>query len=73
MTESEELMVNVAAAINNLSFYQEESSVLRHSQLSIAECKSGNTDGDQCGNEKKLFPAFLIFPPFLSLVFHSLQ
>ncbi|XP_035534132.1 armadillo repeat-containing protein 2 [Morone saxatilis] len=34
---SEELLVNVAATINNLSFYQEESSVLRHSQLAIAE------------------------------------
>ncbi|XP_036941778.1 armadillo repeat-containing protein 2 [Acanthopagrus latus] len=35
--ESEELLVNVAATINNLSFYQEESSVLRHSQLAIAK------------------------------------
>ncbi|XP_051265763.1 armadillo repeat-containing protein 2 isoform X2 [Dicentrarchus labrax] len=34
---SEELLVNVAATINNLSFYQEESSVLRHSQLAIAK------------------------------------
>ncbi|XP_053193106.1 armadillo repeat-containing protein 2 [Scomber japonicus] len=35
--ESEELLVNVAATINNLSFYQEESSVLRHSQLIMAK------------------------------------
>ncbi|XP_044024408.1 armadillo repeat-containing protein 2 isoform X2 [Siniperca chuatsi] len=35
--ESEELLVNVAATINNLSFYQEESSVLRQSQLTIAK------------------------------------
>ncbi|KAM9339239.1 armadillo repeat-containing protein 2 [Symphorus nematophorus] len=35
--ESEELLVNVAATINNLSYYQEESSVLRHSQLTIAK------------------------------------
>ncbi|KAI4801669.1 hypothetical protein KUCAC02_019547 [Chaenocephalus aceratus] len=35
--ESEELMVNVAATINNLSFYQEESSALRRSQLTIAK------------------------------------
>lgn len=38
--ESEELMVNVAATINNLSFYQEESSALRRSQLTIAKCKT---------------------------------
>ncbi|KAK5852891.1 hypothetical protein PBY51_006726 [Eleginops maclovinus] len=35
--ESEELMVNVAATINNLSFYQEENSALRRSQLNIAK------------------------------------
>uniref|UniRef100_UPI0037E8EB97 armadillo repeat-containing protein 2 n=1 Tax=Semicossyphus pulcher TaxID=241346 RepID=UPI0037E8EB97 len=35
--ESEELLVNVAATINNLSFYQEESSVLRHNRLTIAK------------------------------------
>ncbi|XP_034554990.1 armadillo repeat-containing protein 2 isoform X2 [Notolabrus celidotus] len=35
--ESEELLVNVAATINNLSFYQEESSVLTHNQLSISK------------------------------------
>ncbi|XP_039980838.1 armadillo repeat-containing protein 2 [Xiphias gladius] len=35
--ESEELLVNVAATINNLSFYQEESSAIRHSQLTIAK------------------------------------
>ncbi|XP_075869716.1 armadillo repeat-containing protein 2 isoform X2 [Nelusetta ayraudi] len=34
--ESEELMVNVAAALNNLSFYQAESAALRSSQLAIA-------------------------------------
>ncbi|MEQ2259328.1 hypothetical protein XENORESO_009964, partial [Xenotaenia resolanae] len=33
--ESEELLVNVAAAINNLSFYQEENSEIRHNQLII--------------------------------------
>ncbi len=38
--ESEELLVNVAATVNNLSFYQEESSVLRHSQLAIAKCET---------------------------------
>ncbi|KAM6906404.1 armadillo repeat-containing protein 2 [Lycodopsis pacificus] len=35
--ESEELLVNVAATINNLSFYQEESSVFRRSQLTVAK------------------------------------
>ncbi|XP_034756286.1 armadillo repeat-containing protein 2 [Etheostoma cragini] len=35
--ESDELLVNVAATINNLSFYQEESSVLRRSRLTIAK------------------------------------
>ncbi|XP_054474521.1 armadillo repeat-containing protein 2 [Anoplopoma fimbria] len=35
--ESEELMVNVAATINNLSFYQEDSSVFRRSQLTMAK------------------------------------
>ncbi|XP_068432558.1 armadillo repeat-containing protein 2 isoform X2 [Clinocottus analis] len=35
--ESEELLVNVAATINNLSFYQEESSVFRRSQLTMAK------------------------------------
>ncbi|XP_041660456.1 armadillo repeat-containing protein 2 isoform X2 [Cheilinus undulatus] len=35
--ESEELLVNVAATINNLSYYQEENSVLRHHQLTIAK------------------------------------
>nr|XP_046228284.1 armadillo repeat-containing protein 2 [Scatophagus argus]XP_046228285.1 armadillo repeat-containing protein 2 [Scatophagus argus]XP_046228286.1 armadillo repeat-containing protein 2 [Scatophagus argus] len=35
--ESEELLVNVATTINNLSFYQDESSVLRHSQLTISK------------------------------------
>lgn len=34
--ESEELLINVAATINNLSFYQ-ESSVLRHNGLTIAK------------------------------------
>uniref|UniRef100_A0A3Q1IBS8 Uncharacterized protein n=1 Tax=Anabas testudineus TaxID=64144 RepID=A0A3Q1IBS8_ANATE len=34
--KSEELLVNVAATINNLSFYQEDSSAIRHSQLTIA-------------------------------------
>ncbi|XP_028997141.1 armadillo repeat-containing protein 2 isoform X2 [Betta splendens] len=35
--ESEELLVNVAATINNLSFYQDDSSAISHSQLSIAQ------------------------------------
>ncbi|CAJ1078131.1 armadillo repeat-containing protein 2 isoform X2 [Xyrichtys novacula] len=35
--ESEELLVNVAATINNLSYYQKESSVLEHNQLTIAK------------------------------------
>ncbi|KAM6992497.1 armadillo repeat-containing protein 2 [Tautogolabrus adspersus] len=35
--ESEELLVNVAATINNLSFYQEGNSVLTHNQLTIAK------------------------------------
>ncbi|XP_071335488.1 armadillo repeat-containing protein 2 isoform X2 [Trachinotus anak] len=35
--ESEELLVNVAATINNLSFYQEKSSAIRHSELIIAK------------------------------------
>nr|XP_040017316.1 armadillo repeat-containing protein 2 isoform X2 [Gasterosteus aculeatus aculeatus] len=35
--ESEELLVNVAATINNLSFYREDSSVLRRSQLPMAK------------------------------------
>ncbi|KAK5598999.1 hypothetical protein CRENBAI_000466 [Crenichthys baileyi] len=35
--ESEELLVNVAAAINNLSFYQEENSEIRYNQLIIAK------------------------------------
>uniref|UniRef100_A0A4W6CKD2 Armadillo repeat containing 2 n=1 Tax=Lates calcarifer TaxID=8187 RepID=A0A4W6CKD2_LATCA len=34
--KSEELLVNVAATINNLSFYQEESSAIRHSRLTIS-------------------------------------
>ncbi|XP_028253643.1 armadillo repeat-containing protein 2 [Parambassis ranga] len=35
--ESEELLVNVAATINNLSFYQEESSAIKHNQLIISK------------------------------------
>ncbi|XP_019750549.1 armadillo repeat-containing protein 2 isoform X3 [Hippocampus comes] len=35
--ESEELTVNVAAAINNLTFYRKESAMLRRSQLAIAQ------------------------------------
>ncbi|XP_077366233.1 armadillo repeat-containing protein 2 isoform X2 [Festucalex cinctus] len=35
--ENEELTVNVAAAINNLTFYRKESAVLRRSQLAIAQ------------------------------------
>ncbi|XP_020488562.2 armadillo repeat-containing protein 2 isoform X1 [Labrus bergylta] len=35
--ESEELLVNVAATINNLSFYQEGNSVLTHNQLTLSK------------------------------------
>ncbi|XP_012722740.2 armadillo repeat-containing protein 2 [Fundulus heteroclitus] len=35
--ESEELLVNAAAAINNLSYYQEENSEIRHNQLTVAK------------------------------------
>ncbi|XP_041831146.1 armadillo repeat-containing protein 2 isoform X2 [Melanotaenia boesemani] len=35
--ESKELMVNVAATINNLSFYQEENSEIRRNRLAIAK------------------------------------
>ncbi|XP_069014253.1 armadillo repeat-containing protein 2 isoform X1 [Embiotoca jacksoni] len=35
--ESEELLVNVAATINNLSFYQEENSAIRRNRLTIAK------------------------------------
>ncbi|XP_076010996.1 armadillo repeat-containing protein 2 isoform X2 [Genypterus blacodes] len=35
--ESEELLVNVAVTINNLSFYQEETSAVTLSQLSVAK------------------------------------
>ncbi|KAF7649712.1 hypothetical protein LDENG_00137300 [Lucifuga dentata] len=35
--ESEELLVNVAATINNLSFYQEENSVVTQSHMTIAK------------------------------------
>uniref|UniRef100_A0A3B4H4U8 Armadillo repeat containing 2 n=1 Tax=Pundamilia nyererei TaxID=303518 RepID=A0A3B4H4U8_9CICH len=34
---SEELLVNVAAVINNLSFYQKETSAIKHNQLHIAK------------------------------------
>ncbi|KAJ8009596.1 hypothetical protein DPEC_G00090520 [Dallia pectoralis] len=37
MQESEELLVNVAATINNLSFYQEDSSVVRLRGLTVAK------------------------------------
>ncbi|KAM4633806.1 armadillo repeat-containing protein 2 [Polymixia lowei] len=37
VAESEELLVNVAATINNLSFYQGVNSVVRHKQLPIAK------------------------------------
>lgn len=43
--ESEELLVNVAATINNLSFYQKEGAAVRHSQLAIAKCKSEKEPG----------------------------
>ncbi|XP_071776244.2 armadillo repeat-containing protein 2 [Centroberyx gerrardi] len=35
--ESEELLVNVAATVNNLSFYHGESSVVRHNRLTITK------------------------------------
>lgn len=65
--ESEELLVNVAATINNLSFYQEESAILRHSQLIIAKCKSKRLMemNVEIKNKKDewlhYFPAFLTF------------
>ncbi|XP_068199169.1 armadillo repeat-containing protein 2 isoform X2 [Antennarius striatus] len=37
VSASEELMVNAAAAINNLSYYQEESAALRRSRIAVAE------------------------------------
>uniref|UniRef100_A0A667WT37 Armadillo repeat containing 2 n=1 Tax=Myripristis murdjan TaxID=586833 RepID=A0A667WT37_9TELE len=37
LPESEELLVNVAATINNLSFYQVENSAVQHNQLIIAK------------------------------------
>lgn len=44
--ESEELVVNVAATINNLSFYQAESSALTRSRLTIAKRKTGGLSLD---------------------------
>lgn len=38
--ESEELVVNAAATINNLSFYQAEGSALGRSRLTVAKRKS---------------------------------
>ncbi|KAM3603218.1 uncharacterized protein V6R79_018660 [Siganus canaliculatus] len=35
--ENEDLLVNVAATINNLSYYQEENSEIRHNRLGIAK------------------------------------
>lgn len=48
--ESEELLVNVAAAFNNLSFYLTEGCALRHSQLTIAKSK---TERRKCRSWKK--------------------
>lgn len=45
--ESEELLVNVAAAINNLSFYQKETSAIKHNQLHIAKRKAGKPREDK--------------------------
>lgn len=39
--ESEELVVNAAATINNLSFYQAEGSALGRSRLTVAKRKTG--------------------------------
>lgn len=39
--ESEELVVNAAATINNLSFYQEEGSALGRRRLTVAKRKTG--------------------------------
>lgn len=41
MRESEELVVNAAATINNLSFYQAEGSALDRSRLAVAKRKTG--------------------------------
>lgn len=46
--ESEELLVNVAATINNLSFYQEESSAIKHNQLIISKCKLRERRSNKC-------------------------
>lgn len=39
--ESEELVVNAAATINNLTFYQAEGSALSRSRLTVAKRKTG--------------------------------
>ncbi len=39
MQESEELVINAVATINNLSFYQGESSVIRSQHTHISQCK----------------------------------
>lgn len=38
--ESEELLINATATINNLSFYQGESSVVRSQHEHISQCKT---------------------------------
>lgn len=59
--ESEELLVNVAATINNLSFYQAESSVLRHSELTITKCKTARLTDINVGIKNKIDELFVLF------------
>lgn len=65
--ESEELMVNVAATINNLSFYQAESSVLRNSELTIAKCKTERLTHLYVGIYNQIRVSYLYF---FALVLH---
>lgn len=70
--ESEELLVNVAATINNMSFYQAESSVLTQSELTIAKCKTERLTHLNVGIKNKIF--FVQFPsPFSAHSFFVLQ
>lgn len=72
-------MVNVAAALNNLSFYQAESAALRSSQLAIARCKTRGSERvpSACGRRAQVSsahssPSFLLCDPvMLKLVFSS--
>ena len=39
VTDSEELILNTVATINNLSFYSVKTSVILSQQMQLAECK----------------------------------